>query len=322
MMPELSVLCSFRDADSFLPTLLESVARSDFRDIELVMVDDGSVNSAAPIIERYEERIQRVELIRVAESVGPATARNRAMDACTGDLITFVDADDWVGPTYFSQLVATMNQLGCAFARTDQTRVTDGQRKFSRSPDVRYHRSLDPRSAILPVDRPTMVDFPYTHSGVFHRRLLDNGLLKMPDGLRTAEDRLWIWRLHLWADSYARIPTGEYFYRRGIATSLTQVGDDRQLDFIPSFKLVLAQFEGDVELLEYEPKAVRQCLAVATHHLLLIDRLDPALRAMLIEGIRELVAMMPTEMLRVQSNALGSTRQDILRHALPELHHL
>lgn len=322
MMPELSVLCSFRDADEFLPTLLESVARSDFRDIELIMVDDGSVQNPEPIIRRYDDRIQKIELIRIAESVGPATARNRAMDACSGELISFVDADDWVGPTYFSQLVETMNRLGCAFARTDQTRVSDGQRKFSRSPDVRYHRSLDPRSAILPVDRPTMVDFPYTHSGVFHRRLLDEGLLKMPDGLRTAEDRLWIWRLHLWADSYARIPTAEYFYRRGVTTSLTQVGDDRQLDFIPSFKLVLKQFEGDEGLLEYEPKAVRQCLAIITHHLRLIDRLDPALREPLIAGIRELIAMMPPEMLRVQSNALGTTRQDTLRHALPELHYL
>lgn len=321
-MPELSVLCSFRDADSFLPTLLESVARSDFHDIELILVDDGSVQDSEPIIERYYDRIQQIELIRLAKSMGPATARNRAMDACSGQLIAFVDADDWVGPTYFSQLVTVMNRLGCAFARTDQTRVTGSQRKFSRSPDVRYHRSLDPRSAILPVDRPTMVDFPYTHSGVFHRRLLDEGLLKMPDGLRTAEDRLWIWRLHLWADSYARIPTAEYFYRRGVTTSLTQVGDDRQLDFIPSFKLVLEQFRDDDELLKYEPKAIRQCLAVITHHLRLVERLDPLLRDKLIVGIRELIMMMPPEMLRVQSNALGTTRQDILRHALPELHRL
>ncbi|MCO6705232.1 glycosyltransferase family 2 protein, partial [Streptomyces sp. CHB9.2] len=62
---------------------------------------------------------------------------------------------------------------------------------------------LDPRDAILPADRTTSVDYAYVWAGIYHRRLLERGLLHFTESLRTAEDRPWIWRLHREATSFA-----------------------------------------------------------------------------------------------------------------------
>ncbi|MFI6309582.1 hypothetical protein ACIBEK_05425, partial [Nocardia fusca] len=78
-----------------------------------------------------------------------------------------------------------------------------------------------------------MVDYPYAWAGIYRRSLRD--LLSFPGSLHTAEDRPWIWRLHREATSFAAVGLPGVFYRRGVSTSLTQVGDERQLDFIRAF---------------------------------------------------------------------------------------
>jgi len=321
-MTTLSIICAFRDARHFLPTLLGSLDRARLEDWELILVDDSSRDYPRKVIDGFADRWGNVQLVRLDESRGPASARNRGMERSTGEFLAFVDADDWVGPNYFADMLQTMRRTGADFGRTNQTRVTGTERVIHCPDDFRYDIALDPRSAILPNDRSTMVDFPYSHSGIFHRRLLDRGLLPMPEGLWTAEDRPWIWSLHLFADSYVRIPTNEYFYRRGVSSSLTQIGDERQLDFIPSFTQVLELLLGDPDLSIYLPKASRQTLAVVNHHLAEIKRLEPGLRARMLEQLPGLVAMIPAEHLSEQLRSLGVRRADRLRRYLPELHEL
>ena len=74
---------------------------------------------------------------------------------------------------------------------------------------------------------------------------VDAGLLHFTDGLRTAEDRPWIWRLHREAESFAVVGLLGVFYRRGVASSLTQIGDVRQLDFIRAFDQVVEETAQD-----------------------------------------------------------------------------
>src|SRR5690606_4721383 len=101
--------------------------------------------------------------------------------------------------------------------------------------------------AILPAHRTTSVDYAYAWAGVYHRRLVERGLLHFTDGLRTAEDRPWIWRLHREAESFALSGLLGVFYRRGLPSSLTQIGDARQLDFVRAFDQVVEETVRDPE---------------------------------------------------------------------------
>lgn len=323
-MTGLSVICAFRDVAPFIPDLVRSLARTSLpADTELIFVDDGSSDGSADLVDEVARRHRLpVEIITSDQPAGPAYSRNLGMSASTGTHLAFVDGDDWVGPTYFAELGHWMDRLGVDFIRTDHVRVSGRHRTKTRAPDPRYNRRLDPSSAILPCDRGTMVDFPYSHSGVFHRRLLDRGLLEMPPMLRTAEDRPWIWRLHLEAESYGRIESLQYFYRRDVVTSLTQVGDDRQLDFIESFKQVLAYVHSQVAFERYRSKAYRQCLSVVHHHLLNAERLHPGLEQEMRSQMKPLLAMIPDDEMAMAFAAIGRDRADRIRDVDLRLHGL
>jgi glycosyltransferase involved in cell wall biosynthesis len=322
-MTELSIVCAYRDAAAYLPDLLASLTRAVVPGTQVVFVDDGSVDRSLDVIDRFTPHLDAdVDVIVNGTPAGPAAARNAGMRVADGRIIAFVDGDDWVGPGYFSEMIQWIDALDVDFVRCDHVRVTPQQRSIGRAPDARYHRRLDPRSAVLPADRSTMVDFPYSHSGAFHRRLLDAGLLEMPSHLRTAEDRPWIWRLHLEAGSYARIASLQYFYRRDVATSLTRVGDDRQLDFIPSFEAVLEYVLGNPDFAEFRPKAVRQCLSVVHHHLVNAERLHPGLEESMRERLRSLLRLIPDDEMSLALAALDRGRRGRIRDLDRRLHAL
>ena len=322
-MTELSVVCAYRDAADYLPDLLASLRRAVVPGTQVVFIDDGSADTSLDVVDRYTpELAARVDVIVNSRPRGPAAARNAGMRIAEGRVIAFVDGDDWVGTDYFREMITCIDRLDVDFVRCDHVRVTPEKRVLVRAPDARYDQRLDPKSAVLPTDRSTMVDFPYSHSGAFHRRLLDGGLLKMPANLRTAEDRPWIWRLHLESESYARLASTQYFYRRDVATSLTRVGDDRQLDFIPSFEAVIRYVFGNQDFAMFRPKAVRQCLSVVHHHLVNAERLHPGLEQTMRDRLVPLLRLIPDEEMSIALADLDRARRGRIRDLDRRLHAL
>ncbi|MEV2212814.1 glycosyltransferase family 2 protein [Streptomyces sp. NPDC050997] len=300
-MPKLSVIVPFYNVQQFAPDTLRSLQLNARPDFEFVLVDDKSKDETPAILERAADvlsDVAQVRLIRHDENGGLATARNTGLDAARGEYLTFLDGDDWLAPGYLSELVSTIEDLDVDFVRTDHVQATARARSVHRAPVGRRHEVLNPREAILPADRTTSVDYAYAWAGAYHRRLLDRGLLHFTDGLRTAEDRPWIWKLHREAESFAVVSLLGVFYRRGVASSLTQIGDARQLDFIRAFDQVVEETAGDPDADRLLPKAVRTYCAIIAHHLSDESKWEPAMA-------KQLRAMSAAAIQRMPQDALG-----------------
>ncbi|MFE1382568.1 glycosyltransferase family 2 protein [Streptomyces sp. NPDC058740] len=312
-MVKLSVVVPFFNVQTYAPDTLRSLRANAREDFEFLLVDDCSTDGTAELLERAAREIPGAVLIRHPRNEGLATARNTGLDAARGEYLAFLDGDDWLAPGHYGRLVAAMDGLGCDFLRTDHVRVTGRNRSVRRVPVGRRGEVLRPRDAILPADRTTSVDYPYAWAGLYHRRLLDRGLLHFPHGLRTAEDRPWIWRLHRRADSFAVIGDLGIFYRRGVATSLTQIGDERQLDFLRAFDQVIEETMNDPDADRLLPKAVRTYCAVISHHIGNTSKFEPEvarkLRAMSAGALRRL----PQDVLDEALTAMGDERSRALR---------
>ncbi|MGI5428212.1 glycosyltransferase family 2 protein [Streptomyces sp. CA-179760] len=300
-MPKLSVIVPFYNVQQYAPDTLRSLRLNADPDFEFILVDDHSKDETPAILERAAEELSdvaQVRYIRHEENGGLATARNTGLDAAQGEYLTFLDGDDWLAPGYFTELVSAMDELGCDFVRTDHVQATARARSVSRVPVGRRWEVFSPRDAILPAHRSTSVDYAYAWAGAYHRRLLDKGVLHFTHGLRTAEDRPWIWKLHREAESFAVVSLLGVFYRRGVASSLTQIGDVRQLDFIRAFDQVIEETAADREAGRLLPKAVRTYCAIIAHHLSNEDRFEPAVA-------RQLRAMSAAAIKRMPQDALG-----------------
>ncbi|MFD6532950.1 glycosyltransferase family 2 protein [Streptomyces sp. NPDC060184] len=312
-MVKLSVILPFFNVQRYAPEALKSLRANARDDFEFILVDDCSSDGTREILERAAEDLPGAVLIRREES-GVSAARNTGIDAARGEYLTFLDGDDWVAPGYFTRLVASIEELGCDFVRTDHVRCTGTERVVHRVPYGRRDTVLSPRDVILPGNRSTPVDYPYSWAGVYHRRLVERGLLHFPENLHTAEDRPWIWRLHREAESFA--VAGRLlgiFYRRGVTSSLTQIGDVRQLDFIPAFDQVVAETQADRDAALFLPKAVRTYCAIIAHHLNTIDKFEPAvarrLRSMSAAALRRL----PQDVLDEALDSMDLERSSRLR---------
>ncbi|OEV03631.1 glycosyltransferase family 2 protein [Streptomyces oceani] len=311
-MVKLSVIVPFFNVQSYAPDTLRSLRRNTRADFEFILVDDCSTDGTPEILERAAREIPGAVLIRHENNGGLATARNTGLDAASGEYVTFLDGDDWLAPGYYPELLAAIEGLGCDFVRTDHVQCTARARTLARVPDGRRGVVLDPREAILPAERTTSVDYAYAWAGVYHRRLLDRGLLHFPDGLRTAEDRPWIWRLHREADSFGVVGLLGVFYRRGVASSLTQIGDVRQLDFLHAFDRVLAETGQDRQADRLLPKAVRTYCAIIAHHLA-SGRFEPHVERRLRQLSAAALKRMPEGMLREALDSMDSERATRLR---------
>ncbi|MER5785600.1 glycosyltransferase family 2 protein [Streptomyces mobaraensis] len=312
-MVKLSVIVPFFNVQTYASDALRSLNANSREDFEFIFVDDCSTDGTSALLERARDDIPGAVLKRHERNGGLATARNTGLDAARGEYVTFLDGDDWLAPGYYARLVQVIDDLGVDFVRTDHVRCTGRNRTLHRVPDGRRGVVLDPRDAILPADRSTSVDYPYAWAGIYHRRLLDDGLLHFPHGLRTAEDRPWIWRLHREARSFAITGLLGVFYRRGVASSLTQIGDVRQLDFLRAFDQVLDETRRDRDADALLPKAVRTYCAIISHHLGSIERFEPevarALRSMSAAAMKR----MPPALLNDALNAMDADRASRLR---------
>ena len=216
----------------------------------------------------------------------------------SGTYVAFLDGDDWVEPGYFPALLAVIERLGCDMVRTDHVKVHGRERAVHRIAHGPRASVMSPRDAILPAHRLTSIDAPNAWAGVYHRRLADDGTLRFDEGLRTAEDRLSIWRLHLRVPTFAVVGLAGVFYRRGVAGSLSEVGDDRQLDFIDAFAAIFAELAADPDGPRFRPKAVRGYCTLADYHLSRRDRLTSGLAHKLVERSRASLAQLPADEVR------------------------
>ncbi|MFJ8918435.1 glycosyltransferase family 2 protein [Streptomyces sp. NPDC102415] len=314
-MPKLSVVVPFHNVGAYADTTLGSLARNAGPDIEFLLVDDCSTDGTPAVVDRWADRLPHAEVIRHEKNVGIAAARNSGIDAARGDFVTFLDGDDWYAPGHLARLLHAATELDCDFARTDHVQATGTSRVVRRAPARLRDTVLDPREGIAAPEWETMVDYPFVWAGVYHRRLFEDGGHRFTTRLRTAEDRLWIWQLHLRARTCAALNLYGVFYRRGVTTSLTQIKDSRQLDFFPAYDTLLDEIREDPDAELFLPKAVRTYCAMIAFHNEKADAYEPATFRRLRQESAAALHRMPQQVLD-HTLTMMDTRRSTLLHRL------
>ena len=107
--PKVSVIVPFYNRRTFLPAVVRTVADQTYRNIELVIVDDGSSDGLEEAVAAMEDG-PPVRFVRMPDNSGAALARNAGIDAAQGDLVAFLDSDDEWHPEKIAAQVAHLSQ--------------------------------------------------------------------------------------------------------------------------------------------------------------------------------------------------------------------
>lgn len=99
-MKILSIIVPVYNVEKYLPQCIESLCQQTYKNIEIILIDDGSTDNSGKICDEYAEKDKRIVVIHQNNS-GVSAARNVALHICKGDYITLVDSDDYVLPEVF-----------------------------------------------------------------------------------------------------------------------------------------------------------------------------------------------------------------------------
>lgn len=98
-MPKVSVIVPVYNVEPYLRQCLDSIVSQTLKDIEIILIDDGSTDGSGEICDEYKREDHRIRVIHKVNE-GLSAARNDGIDASTAPYIMFVDGDDWVEPEF------------------------------------------------------------------------------------------------------------------------------------------------------------------------------------------------------------------------------
>ncbi len=125
--PKISVVVPVYNVAQYIRKCIESILCQTYKNLEIIIIDDGSTDVSADICENISHCDSRVRLIRQTHC-GVAVMRNVGIDISTGDYIGFVDSDDWIAPDMIEMLYqnaekydADISECAIRNARMDET---------------------------------------------------------------------------------------------------------------------------------------------------------------------------------------------------------
>src|SRR5918999_834602 len=122
-VPRISVVVPIFDVESYLATCLQSIARQTERDLEVIMVDDGSTDGSRALAARFAAHDRRFRLVCQANG-GLGSARNAGIELATGEFLAFVDSDDVLPHDAYARLLGALDRTGSDFATGNVQRLT------------------------------------------------------------------------------------------------------------------------------------------------------------------------------------------------------
>ena len=177
-MTTASILVNNHNYGAFLGDAIDSALAQDWADVQVVVVDDGSTDDSAAVIDSYGDRIVPVW----KENGGQASAFNRGFDSSSGDVVFLLDADDWFAPQKVRTVVEALDgqpALGWCF----HPLAYAGGLGPAQTGAVGV---VDARSAMRAGRAPGVLA-PATTGLAFRRELLDQ-VLPMPEDVRITAD--------------------------------------------------------------------------------------------------------------------------------------
>lgn len=218
MNPLISVVIPVYNAEQFLPACLDSVLHQDYPSFEILVIDDGSTDGSAALIDRYAAREPRIVALH-QRNAGVSAARNRGLTEARGEYIAFVDADDRVTPSYLSHLLSPQTDLSIAGITL---RYEPSGRMESHGFDRTRSARTDRERGLLFADAEIHDTTKGPCNKLFRREIIEQHHLRFDPRYSYGEDHLFVLEFVKHCHSIAQIAHTDYLYiHRPTAASLT-----------------------------------------------------------------------------------------------------
>ena len=215
--PAVSVLIPVYNAEKFLPACLRSLQEQTFTDFEVLCINDGSKDQSQKILEQFAAGNARFRFIN-QPNAGVGATRNRLLQEAYGKFIAFVDADDWVAPTYLEDLYSA--------AQKNQADITRCFFKEWNEQTKKWQKPFCGSSFFRPIGSTPKQRFlagyydPVVWGKLYRADFIKKEQIKFLTGA-TAEDSSFSILTFMTAKRIHTVPKSNYYYRREVPFCIT-----------------------------------------------------------------------------------------------------
>lgn len=232
--PKISVIVPVYKTEGLLDRCVESIVGQTYKNLEIILVDDGSPDNCPAMCDEWAEKDSRIRVIH-KENGGVSSARNAALDIATGDYIGFVDSDDWIEPEMYSSLIQKISESGKNIALCSYYAVEiSGERYECRCVVDKEVLDKDDyfRFIVLGGD-----------GGYIWNRLYDADILKevrFDEDIWYSEDLLFNFKTAQKSNGAAILDKNEYNYVQKRIKEQAWVMNDHSFDSMTAFEIMLS----------------------------------------------------------------------------------
>ena len=246
MHPKYSVIIPVFNAEGTINRCIDSLLTQNCDDVEIILVNDGSQDASGEICEEYAQAREHIRYI-TQQNGGVSAARNTGLDAAQGEYILFVDSDDYVSETLFSDLRKVIDTHPVDLFQFPIVFVGNGQTNRQRILSGDY-LDEDLENAIQQAICNKSLNSPCAK--VYRRELIDDGNIRFPLGLSVGEDRIFNMEYALQIHSYSVSEVVGYYANLENTQSLSRRENNMALQnclYDDAFKSMIAHGKGSAK---------------------------------------------------------------------------
>lgn len=232
--PLVSIILPVYNAQNHLARCVGSICAQTYRNIEIIILNDGSKDQSLPVCEEFRQKDSRILLVDKANS-GVSDTRNLGLKLASGKYVEFVDSDDYLDPDFTERLVAAAEENEADFviapykmvipagaSKPEQVldRIQDelGVMSVARPPEVREYGFLPAgvydkdTFALRLMDKPASYFYSVLWNKLYRRDILTGNDIQFVSEMRWAEDLVFNLRYIQYAERFVAIDKPGYYY--------------------------------------------------------------------------------------------------------------
>lgn len=241
---KLSIIVPVYNVEEYLNRCIDSLLKQTLKEIEIILVDDGSTDSSPQICDEYEKNNSNIKVLHL-ENGGPARARNKGIEIATGEYIGFADSDDYCHPEQFEKLYqnAKDNNSDIAMCSFFVDSVK-GLEPIIIPFQPLYNSNEEIKNKVI-----RCFYGEYVHGlnslwiKIFRRSLLNDNNIRMDETLRRAEDKWFIFEALKVSDVFSYIKENLYYYYQNESSIMHNSQNDSYEQLLNGKKRLLKENE-------------------------------------------------------------------------------
>lgn len=237
--PKISVIVPIYKVEEYLDTCVKSILEQTYKNIEIILVDDGSPDKCPQMCDEYARQDSRIKVVH-KQNGGLSDARNAGIDVATGEYITLLDSDDWITPNFVEVLIRTAQKYNTPISIVD-TVETDGTKKS----EMRYSTGWEYKNVYTAEEALKVIFLQHefnTGAGakLYHKSIFDD--MRFTKGI-LYEDMDIVYKLIEKAQKVSFSPDAQYYYLQRTGSIVHAEFDARHFKLIEISETILKHID-------------------------------------------------------------------------------